>query len=383
MIDRDIEKIMLEYASQFRSLVILGPRQSGKSTLVKKVFNQKPYVSLENPNERLLAESDPVAFLSRFPDGAILDEAQWVPHLFNYLQQIIDDADADGLFILTGSNNFMLQSNISQSLAGRVGILDLLPLSINEIYRFDDSPTDLNELIFRGTYPEIYDKKRKPHLWYPAYIRTYVERDVRMIKNIEDSLLFTKFLRICAGRTGQLINTSAISNECGIDNRTVNSWLSILESSYVIKLLTPYYKSFNKRVIKSPKLYFYDTGLACALLNIKDSEELMYSHFKGSLVENFIIMEIQKKLVNSGSTDDLYFWRDSNNVEVDLIIDRGATVVPVEIKSSKTYNSGFTKNIEKFNSYAGASGGWVIYDGEMEFTSQDGIEVKNWTNLHS
>ncbi len=381
MIDRDIEKLLREYATQFRSLVVLGPRQSGKSTLVKKVFDEKPYVSLENPNERLLAEADPMAFLNRFPQGAILDEVQRVPHLFNYLQQIIDDADTDGLFILTGSNNFMLQSNISQSLAGRVGILDLLPLSIPEINRFESTPDTLNDFIFQGTYPEIYDKKRKPNLWYSSYIRTYVERDVRLIKNIEDTLLFTKFLRICAGRTGQLLNIAAISNECGIAHRTVNSWLSVLESSYVIKLLPPYFNSFNKRIVKSPKLYFYDTGLVCALLNIKDTNELAFSHFRGALVENFIVMEMVRRIANTGSTDTLYFWRDSNDVEVDLIIDKGASFIPVEIKSASTFNMDFTKAIDKFNAYSASKGGQIIYDGEMEFTSKEGIEVKNWRNM--
>jgi predicted AAA+ superfamily ATPase len=381
MIDRNIEKLLLEYATQFRSLVVLGPRQSGKSTLVKKVFHNKPYVSLENPDERLLAETDPRAFLNRFPGGAILDEVQRTPHLFSYLQQIIDDANEDGLFILTGSNNFMLQNNISQSLAGRVGILDLLPLTIDEIERFDGGLMTLNDHIFHGTYPEIFDKKRKPNLWYPSYIRTYVERDVRLIKNIEDTLLFTKFLRICAGRLGQLVNTSALSNACGIDNRTVNSWLSVLESSYVIKLLPPFYNSFNKRVVKSPKLYFYDTGLACSLLNIKDTGELAFSHFRGALVENFIIMELARKIANIGSTDSLYFWRDSNQVEVDLIIDKGASIIPVEIKSSSTFNTDFLKGIQKFNAYSEAPSGWVVYDGEMEFTSKEGIVVKNWRNL--
>ncbi len=381
MIDRDIEKLLLECATQFRSLVVLGPRQSGKSTLVKKVFDKKPYVSLENPDERQLADADPLAFLNRFPKGAILDEVQRVPHLFNYLQQIIDDADTDGLFILTGSNNFMLQNNISQSLAGRVGILDLLPLSVKEINRFDAVPITLNDFVFQGTYPEIYHKKRKANLWYASYIRTYIERDVRQIKNIEDTLLFTKFLRICAGRTGQLLNISAISNECGIDSRTVNSWLSVLESSYVVKLLLPYHSSFNKRIVKSPKLYFYDTGLACSLLNIKDTNELAYSHFRGSLVENFMVMEIVKQVANTGSTDALYFWRDSNDVEVDLIIDKGNTFIPVEIKSASTFNMDFLKAIEKFKVFSGAQNGWVIYDGEMEFTSKQGIEVKNWRNL--
>ncbi|CAN5315754.1 ATP-binding protein [soil metagenome] len=381
MIERNIEKHLIDLSGEFRSLVVLGPRQSGKSTLVKKVFQNKPYVSLENPDERLLAENDPRAFLSRFPKGAILDEVQRTPRIFNYLQEIIDNHEDDGLFILTGSNNFMLQNNISQSLAGRVGIVDLLPLCVQEIDRFGIDGLSLNDLVFRGAYPEIYDKQRKPSLWYQAYIRTYVERDVRLIKNIEDTLLFTKFLKICAGRVGQMVNASAISNECGIDMRTVNSWLSVLESSYVIKLLPPYFKSFNKRIVKSPKLYFYDTGLACALLGIKDTNELSLSHFRGSLVENFVIMEIQKQISNAGSADGLYYWRDSNGLEVDLIIDKGSNFIPVEIKSAATFSYDFMKSIEKFNQYSDTESGIVIYDGEMEFTSKEGIQVKNWRHL--
>lgn len=380
MILREIESLITEYGQQFRSLLVVGPRQTGKSTLVKKVFSNKPYVSLENPDERFLAENDPRAFLNRFPKGAILDEVQRVPLLFNYLQEIIDNSNEDGLFILTGSNNLLLQSNISQSLAGRVGIIDLLPLTFQEIEKFGKTDYSLNELIFRGSYPEIYDKNRNPTLWYPAYIRTYVERDVRLIKNIENTLLFTKFLKICAGRVGQQVNVSAISNECGIDVKTVNSWLSVLESSYVIKLLQPYYKSFNKRLVKTPKLYFYDTGLVCSLLNIKNTDELSFSHFRGSLVENYMLVELVKKIKNKGASESIYYWRDNNGVEVDILIDYGNKLLPIEIKSAQTFNNDFLSNIKKFNSYADIENGWIIYDGALEFESDNGIVVKNWKN---
>ena len=380
MITREIESLIKEYSRQFRSLLVVGPRQTGKSTLVKKVFPNKPYVSLENIDERTLAENDPRAFLNRFPKGAILDEVQRTPLLFNYLQEIIDNSNEDGLFILTGSNNLLLQSNISQSLAGRVGIIDLLPLTVQEIEKFGKTNCSLNELIVKGSYPEIYDKTRKPTLWYPAYIRTYVERDVRLIKNIENTLLFTKFLKICAGRVGQQINVSALSNECGIDVKTVNSWLSILESTFVIKLLQPYFRSFNKRIVKTPKLYFYDTGLACSLLNIKNTNELSLSHFKGSLVENFILMELIKKMKNKGTSEDIYYWRDNKGVEVDILIDYGNKLLPIEIKSAQTFNNDFLANIKKFNSYANIDIGWVIYDGQLEFETENGIRVKNWRN---
>ncbi|OFZ00216.1 MAG: AAA family ATPase [Bacteroidetes bacterium RIFCSPLOWO2_12_FULL_31_6] len=380
MITREIESLIKEYSQQFRSLLVVGPRQTGKTTLVKKVFSNKPYVSLENPDERLLAENDPRAFLNRFPKGAILDEVQRTPLIFNYLQEIIDNSNEDGLFILTGSNNLLLQSNISQSLAGRVGIIDLLPLTFQEIEKFGKSNFSLNELIFKGSYPEIYDKNRNPTLWYPAYIRTYVERDVRLIKNIENTLLFTKFLKLCAGRVGQQVNVSALSNECGIDVKTVNSWLSILESTYVIKLLQPYFKSFNKRVVKAPKLYFYDTGLACSLLSIKNTNELSFSHFRGSLVENFIVMELVKKMKNKVSSNSIFYWRDNNGVEVDILIDDGNKLLPIEIKSAQTFNNDFLANIKKFNSYSNVDSGWIIYDGTLEFEAENGIVVKNWRN---
>ena len=263
MVNRKIEDLLREYAGEFRSLLLVGPRQSGKSTLVKKVFFEKPYISLENIDERDLALRDPRAFLQRFPNGAILDEIQRVPSLFNYLQEILDNSTEDGLFILTGSNNLLLQSNISQTLAGRIGILDLLPLSHNEIKKFDEEEVDIDSLITKGAYPEIYQKKRNPQHWYPSYIRTYIERDVRDIRNIDNISMFTKFLRLCAGRVGQQLNISSMSNECGIDVKTVNSWLSVLESTYIIKLLQPYYKNYNKRIVKSPKLYFFDTGVVC------------------------------------------------------------------------------------------------------------------------
>jgi len=380
LIIREIESLIKEYSQQFRSLLVVGPRQTGKSTLVKKVFPNKPYVSLENPDERLLAENDPRAFLNRFPKVAILDEVQRTPLIFNYLQEIIDNSNEDGLFILTGSNNLLLQSNISQSLAGRIGIIDLLPLTFQEIEKFGENNFSLNELILKGSYPEIYDKKRNPILWYSSYIRTYVERDVRLIKNIENTLLFTKFLKICAGRVGQQLNVSAISNECGIEVKTVNSWLSVLESTYVIKLLQPYFKSFNKRVVKAPKLYFYDTGLVCSLLNIKNTNELSFSHFRGALVENFVLMELVKKMKNKGVSENIYYWRDNKGVEVDILIDDGNQLLPIEIKSAQTFNNDFLANIKKFNSYANNTGGQVIYDGDLEFETENGIAVKNWRN---
>lgn len=380
MITRNITSLLKTYSKSFRAVLLVGPRQSGKTTLAKHCFPEKPYVSLENPDEREIASEDPRAFLNRYPDGAILDEVQRVPLLFNYLQEILDNTDQDGLFILTGSNNILLQDYISQSLAGRIGVLDLLPLSYNEINEIV-AKTDLGNLIIKGFYPEIIAKKRDPKLWYASYIRTYVERDVRQIKQIEDVLLFQKFLRLCAGRVGQQLNIAALSNACGINIRTAQSWISILESTYIIHLLEAFHENYNKRIVKSPKMYFYDSGLVCALLNIKNPEELLLSHFRGALVENFIITELIKNKFNYQTEEQFFYWRDNNGVEIDLIRLIGEEVLPIEIKSAQTYTNDFSKNLKKFMNYSGVEKGFIVYDGAQTFKGTNGIELANWRSF--
>lgn len=375
---RQAEKIVRQYSHQFRTLAIVGPRQSGKTTLVKKVFSRKPYVSLEDPDERMLAASDPRAFLNRYKNGAVINEAQRVPEMFSYLQGIIDKAGKDGFFILTGSNNFLLQQSISQTLAGRIGYIDLLPLCYKEILQFGKTNYSMEELLLNGCYPELYDKNRKPGLWYPSYIRTYIERDVKQIRNIENTLLFNRFLQLCAGRTGQQLNVSALSNECGIDVKTVQSWLSILQSSYIIYLLPSYYKNFNKRLSKTPKLYFIDTGLACSLLGIRLVKELESSHFRGALFENYIIMELLKQKFNSGSQAGFYYWRENNGLEIDLLINAGKKLIPVEIKAADTFIESHIKNLVQWNKITANSGGVLLYNGETEFTLSDKIKITNW-----
>lgn len=375
---RHAEKILRQYSRHFRALAVVGPRQSGKTTLVKKVFPRKPYVSMEDPDERMFATNDPRAFLNRFKNGAVIDEAQRVPELFSYLQQLLDKTDKNGLFILTGSNNFLLQQNISQSLAGRIGYIDLLPLSYTEIIQFPNAPEHANDFILNGTYPELYDKNRKPGLWYPAYIRTYIERDVKQIKNIENTLLFNRFIQLCAGRTAQQLNVSALSIECGIDVKTVQAWLGILQSSYIIYLLPPYHKNYNKRVVKTPKLYFIDTGLACSLLGIRQVNELEKSHFRGALFENYVIMDLLKQKYNSGNRDSLYYWRENNGIEIDLLIDKGNKIIPVEIKATETFAASHIKSISHWNRISGNTGGVLLYDGEAGFTSSDKIKIASW-----
>ncbi len=378
MIKREIEKLLKQYSKQFRAIAVIGPRQSGKTTLVKKVFPKKAYVSLENPDDRLFADSDPRGFLERYKDGAIIDEAQRVPALFNYMQQILDETKKEGLFILTGSNNFLLQESITQSLAGRIGIIDLLPLTFHEITSSHKTFLSTNQLILNGSYPEIYDKKRKNDLWYQAYIRTYIERDVKQIRNIDNTILFNKFLKLCAGRIGQQLNVANLSNECGIDIKTVNSWLGILQSSYIIYLLQPHFVNFNKRVVKSPKLYFVDTGLACVLLGLKNESELEQSVFRGSLFENYIILEWLKKKYNNGSLYSLYYWRDNKGIEIDLLIDSSGKLLPIEIKSSQTFNEDFLKPIKQWNNFSKHKGGILVYDGKSSYKRSDHFEVIYW-----
>ncbi|OFY83052.1 MAG: AAA family ATPase [Bacteroidetes bacterium RIFCSPLOWO2_12_FULL_35_15] len=381
MINRTAEKLLKKYSRQFRALAVVGPRQSGKTTLVRKVFPNKPYVSLENPDEQLQANTDPRAFLSRFRNGAIIDEAQRVPALFSYLQQILDETKKEGLFILTGSNNFLLQQSVTQSLAGRIGYVDLLPLSFNEINTFEQTKLSTNELILTGCYPELYDKHRKPGIWYPAYIRTYIERDVKQLRNIDNTLLFTRFIQLCAGRIGQQLSVSALSNECGIDVKTVNSWLSILQSSYIIYLIPPHQKNFNKRVVKTPKLYFIDTGLACSLLGIRQEKEVANSHFRGALFENYVVTELLKLKYNSGSYTNIFFWRDNKGVEIDILLDNGSTLFPIQIKASQTFQESHLKPMQQWNNFSGNVGGLLLYDGEQEFTRKDKIRMQNWKTI--
>ena len=381
MIHRNAEQLVRRLSKQFRAVAVVGPRQSGKTTLVRSVFGTKPYVSLENPDERNLAQEDPRAFIARYKKGAVIDEAQRVPELFSYMQQVLDEAAKDGMFILTGSNNFLLQQSITQSLAGRIGFVDLLPLSYNELKESNNAAEDTDRLMLNGMYPEIYDKKRSFKLWYPAYIRTYVERDLRQMRNVGNTVLFTRFLQLCAGRVGQQLSISALSNECGIDVKTVNSWLGILQSSYIITLLQPHFKNFNKRVVKTPKLYFIDTCLACSLLGIRSEQELSNSHFRGALFENLVVSELLKQKYNTASNAHLYYWRDNKGVEVDVLIDSGRSLVPVEIKSSQTVQEHHFKSLHQWNGYSGNTGGVVVYDGPLEYQAKDKTRLLNWRSL--
>lgn len=368
MIYRDLEKSLLRY-NKFPVVGVFGPRQSGKTTLVKKYYNKHKYLNLEDPDIREFAEQDPRGFLkaNENPYGIILDEFQYVPQILSYIQIEADEKKRPGYFVLTGSQNFLMNQAITQSLAGRIGILTLLPLSINEL---SDSKilTEANQLIINGGYPRIYTENISPEDFYPSYIHSYVERDVRQLVNVENLRTFQKFMRLCASRVGQLLNVSDLAMNCGINQKTVENWLSILEASYILYLLTPYNENFNKRVIKTPKLFFYDTGLVCSLLGIKTSNDVSLSPWKGHLFECLIISDFFKQFYNDGKSPQLYFWRDKNGLlEVDCLIKRSLELFPVEIKSTQTSSSELFKGLKKWQelSKAEPKNSYLVYGGEI------------------
>ena len=382
MIQREAKTKLESLAKSFKAIAVIGPRQSGKTTLVKNTFPNKPYVSLENPDTRQFALEDPRGFLDNFSSGAILDEVQRTPELFSYLQEILDNSPEKGLFILTGSNNFLLQENISQSLAGRVGYLNLLPFSVSELASANLVPETDEALLFNGFYPPIYDQEISPLDWIPNYIKTYIERDVRQIKNITDLLIFEKFMRVLAGRTGQELNFSAISNEVGLDLKTIQSWVGILESSFIVYLLKPHFQNFNKTIVKRPKIYFYDTGLVCSFLRISNPIQLESHPLKGAIFETMVVIEMVKKFANKGLPINIYFWRDKTGHEVDVIIDTAGKLIPVEIKSSKTISTEFFKNLKYWNNLSKLNSSILIYGGNQEQKRSDGTLITNWKNIN-
>ncbi len=374
LLTRTAEKELRTLAGQFKAVAVVGPRQSGKTTLVRMAFPDKTYVSLENPDTRRFAIEDPRGFIAGYPDGAILDEIQRTPDIFSYLQQVLDENKGKGRFIITGSNNFFLQENISQSLAGRVGYLYLLPLSINELPKHKLS---VNEQIHKGFYPAIYEREGQTDVskYYLNYIRTYIERDVRLIRNVTDLYAFERFLRLCAGRTGQLLNMNSLAVETGVDNKTIGAWLSVLEASFVVFRLQPYHRNYNKRIVKMPKLYFYDTGVASALLGIENPDQLALHPFRGGLFENMIIVDFLKSRYNKGKPNNLYFWRDSLGTEIDLLVEKANSLLPIEIKSGQTITDDYFKSMSAWLRISGMEKGWVIYAGDEKQVRSNGITV--------
>lgn len=378
MVLRNAEKKLLELSQVFKAVAVIGPRQSGKTTLIRNLFTDKPYVSLENPDVRQFALDDPKGFLSNYPDGAILDEVQRVPLLFSYLQEILDNSSEKGLYVLSGSNNFLLQETISQTLAGRVAYFNLLPFSFNELNKANIAPDTTNEILFKGFYPPVYDQDIPVGDWCPNYIRTYIDRDVRLIKNISNLNQFEKFVRLLAGRNGQELNLTSIGIECGVDSKTANSWIGILESSFVIYLLKSHHQNFNKTIVKRPKIYFYDTSIVCYLLGVQNENQLSTHPLRGAIFEGMVITELVKSRLHAGKSMNLYYWRDKTGREIDVIVDNGTELIPVEIKSGATISSDYFKNIKYWRNLSKSEKAIVIYNGQTKQSRSDGTEVVPW-----
>ena len=382
MIKRVLSSNLKSLAEQYPVVTLTGPRQSGKTTLVRAVFQDWGYVSLEEPDIREFASMDPRGFIEAYPRRFVLDEIQRAPDLFSYIQTHVDDLREQGVYVLTGSSNFGLMEGISQSLAGRVAILELLPFSFFELEQAGRLPGSIEDYMFTGSYPRIYDMNLEPSRWYSNYVATYLERDVRQIKNVTDLSVFQQFLKMCAARSGQILNLSSLGNDCGISHNTAKSWLSILQAGYIVYLLRPHFKNFNKRLIKSPKLYFYDSGLLCYLLGISSPEILNIHSYRGSIFETWVISELLKGRMNRGLKENIYFWRDNVGHEVDCIAEMDDRLIPIKIKSGKTVSTDFFKELRFYSKLAQdiASQPIVVYAGATDQMRKDG-NVLTWKSF--
>lgn len=384
MIDRDIQPVLVRLAKQYPVLTITGPRQSGKTTLARSVFPGKPYVSLEDPDVRRFALDDPRGFLGGYPQGAILDEIQRVPELSSYLQGVVDAAPQPGRFILTGSHQFELMNQVSQSLAGRTALLRLLPFTLAEALRARarTTPSDLAQTLLTGFYPRIHDQGLDPTQALADYFATYVERDLRQLLAVHDLQRFERFVRLCAGRTGQLLNLSSLSNDAGVSHATARAWIDLLQTSFIVHLLPPWFTNTGKRLIKAPKLYFYDVGLACWLLGLRTPEQVQRDPLYGALFENFVIMEAMKDRLNTGASAEMYFYRDSEGHEVDLLLPVGSQVHTIEIKAGATVNTDYFKGLKTFAAHhpQALAGGSVIFGGSTGQARSD-WPVHSWRDL--
>ena len=398
MIERTLESTILKYREHYPLLAIVGPRQSGKTTLATRLFPDYTYVSLENIDNRTQALNDPRGFLNDFGPNTIFDEIQRAPDLFSYLQEKVDFNSSHAQYILTGSQQFLLLESISQSLAGRVATFKLFPFTWDELshnaqrttirnitFAKEDVslPGDIDKIIFTGFYPRIHDRNLEPRKWLENYVRSYVERDVRLILQVADLGAFESFLALCASYSGSILNYTSISNAVGISQPTIKRWISILETSGIVFLLKPYHNNFGKRIIKSPKLYFSDSGLLCFLLGIRSSEDLRTHPLRGNIFETFIISELMKRYLHLAEIPPLYFWRDKTGNEIDVIIEEGQNLFPIEIKSSQTWNASFSDTINKWRNLKGnnAKKGLIIYTGERTFGSSEDLPTIPWQNL--
>jgi uncharacterized protein len=371
MIPRAISDTIKKLLRKFPFLAILGPRQSGKTTLVRHLLPDYSYVNLELPEMRDYAETDPKGFLESYRGQVILDEVQNVPELFSYMQVASDEKKKTGEYVLTGSHHFLLMEKISQSLAGRVALLHLLPFSFEELKPTKFKPIGWESFLLSGGYPRLYEQQIRPDKFYPNYIQTYVERDVRKLINVGDLTRFRHFIHLMAGRIGQELNRQSVATDLGITGKTVEAWLSVLEASFVLFRLPPYYRNFNKRVIKSPKIYFYDTGLACNVLGLRTADDIWVHYSRGALFENAVIVEMMKHFFNRGERQQFYFWKDSNRNEVDLLFERGSRLAAVEIKSGKTVQPEFFKGLNYIEQAATAVDKYLVYGGDDVYTRSD------------
>jgi len=380
IIKRQLTETIIKVATQFPVVAIVGPRQSGKTTLAQQHFPNHKYISLEDFDTRAIAETDPRRFLNDYPtaQGLILDEIQHAPQLLSYIQTIVDREKKNGFFVITGSQNFLVDESVTQTLAGRIAILTLFPLSISELEEAKLLPEKIEDVIYKGSYPRAYTDSTSIEFLYANYIRTYVERDVRQIKNVESLETFQRFMRLCAGRIGQVQNLSALGNDCGIDHKTAKAWINLLQASYIIFLLYPYYRNFGKTLTKAPKIYFVDTGLACSLLNIRSSDNLQEHYLRGNLVQSFIIGDILKQQHNLALRPNIYFWRDHVGKELDLIIDETSPIA-IEIKAGKTIARDFFKELSNWQEITQLKNNnrYLIYGGDTSHTLPQ-AEVRSW-----
>lgn len=383
MIPRVATSTLRRLARGFPVLALTGPRQSGKTTLARAEFADKPYASLENPDERQFAESDPRRFLARFQDGAVIDEVQRVPDLLSWLQGVVDERKRMGDFVLTGSAQFDLMAGLTQSLAGRIGRVELLPLSGAELSAAGAGvahlPGNLDDLLLRGGYPALYDRQLAPADWFGNYVSTYVERDVRQLLSVRDLGLFQRFLRLCAARSGQLLNLASLGVDCGISAVTAREWLGVLEASYLVMRLPPYHRNFGKRLVKTPKLYFLDVGLMAWLLGIRDARTLETHAMRGALFETWVVSELVKQRFNAGQSAELYFWRDSTGLEVDVVFEQPDGLHAIEIKSGATVAADWLHAASRWQGLVGepTPPPWIVFGGEGRYSRQ-GVEMWGW-----
>jgi uncharacterized protein len=379
IIPRSLSSHLQKMLGKFPVISLTGPRQSGKTTLLKNVFPNYQYLNLERIDLREMILTDPLGFLKSTGPEVIFDEAQHLPELFSYIQVLSDERNTPGQYILSGSQSFLLNERISQSLAGRVNINHLFPFDITELPAFKDM--SIQQIILNGFYPRIYDQQIAANDFYPSYIQTYIERDVRSVKAVENLNSFTRFLGLCAGRVGQILNLTSLANDAGITVNTAKSWLSLLESSFIIYLLQPYHRNFNKRLIKAPKLYFYDTGVACSLLRLLSIEMVNNHYLYGAFFENLIISEILKYHHHAGIRPSIYYWRESNGIEIDCIIEKANNeIIVLEIKGGETFNKDYLKNLRYFPGSKQAIQKMVIYAGDQNTSIQD-IQLISWNKF--